>query len=184
MQIAIYGGSFNPPHVAHGMVASWLKWTGQVDEVWMVPVYHHAFEGRQDKTLAAYEQRLELCERMCQDLGSGVARVSDVESRLPAPSYTIDTLRHLAQAHPEHRFRLVVGADVLPQRDAWRDWSGIERDFSPIIVGRDGYDNPPDVVVFPGVSSTDIRARLHDGRPFEHLVTARVAAVLRAGWAT
>ena len=40
----MYGGSFNPPHIAHAMVASWLVWSGEVDQVWIVPVYQHAFE--------------------------------------------------------------------------------------------------------------------------------------------
>ena len=49
MRVAVYGGSFNPPHVAHAMVASWLLWTRLVDEVWLVPVFRHAFEGIQEK---------------------------------------------------------------------------------------------------------------------------------------
>lgn len=183
MQIAIYGGSFNPPHVAHAMVVSWLKWTGQVDEVWLVPVYRHAFEGIHNKKLATYAERLQWCALMCQDLGPGVARVSDVESRLPTPSYTVDTLRYLDGTHTQHAFRLVIGADVLPQLDDWKDWQSIERDFSPIVVGRDGYENPPDTVVFPGISSTDIRNRLREGLSVDHLVTTSVAPVLAAVYA-
>ena len=51
MRIAVYGGSFNPPHIAHTMVASWLLWTEMVDEVWLVPVYRHAFEQSHGKKL-------------------------------------------------------------------------------------------------------------------------------------
>ena len=184
MQVAVYGGSFNPPHVAHAMVSAWLLWTRQVDAVWLVPVYRHAFEGRQDKTLAPYDRRLRWCRLLAEDVGLPI-HASDVESRLPVPSYTIDTLRHLAAAHPEHRFRLVIGADILPQLPDWNDWEGIARDFSPIIVGRVGYEGPEHAVSFPGVSSTEIRRRITSGERFDHLVTGRVAADIEEhGWPT
>jgi nicotinate-nucleotide adenylyltransferase len=164
------------------MVSVWLLWTRQVDAVWLVPVYRHAFEGRQDKTLAPYDRRLAWCRLMAQDIGAAI-EVSDVESRLPVPSFTIDTLRHLQAAHPEHRFRLVIGADVIPQLPDWRDWEGIAADFAPIIVGRVGYEAPEGAVTFPGVSSTEIRRRIVAGEEVSQLITGRVAADIReAGW--
>lgn len=164
------------------MVGAWLLWTRQVDAVWLVPVYRHAFEGRQDKTLAPYRRRLQWCRQLAADTGVPI-EVSDVESKLPVPSYTIDTLRHLAAAHPEHRFRLVIGSDVLPQLPDWHDWDSIAADFSPIVVGRVGYEGPTQAVSFPGVSSTEIRRRITAGLPHQHLVTGRVAAdIAEHGW--
>ena len=64
MRVAVYGGSFNPPHIVHGWVASWLLWTGRVDAVWLVPVYRHAFEDRHDKRLAPYADRMAWCQAM------------------------------------------------------------------------------------------------------------------------
>jgi len=181
VRIAVYGGSFNPPHVGHAMVASWVRWTGRADAVWLVPVFRHAFEDRHGKVLAPFEARLGWCTALAEELGPDFA-ASDVERRLPAPSFTVDTLSHLAAAHPEHSFRLVVGADVLPQVGAWRRWDEIERRFSPVVVGRQGYPAPPDrpSVEFPSVSSSDIRARLLSGAPVDHLVTAAVQAQLPA----
>ncbi len=161
------------------MVASWLLWTKRAEQVWLVPVYRHAFEGMHGKTLADYADRVAWCQALARDVDARIA-VSDVESQLPVPSYTIDTLRYLAAAHPQHHFQLVVGADVIPDLPQWRDWSRIERDFSPIIVGRGGYPAPPDAPVFPEVSSSDIRDRLARGRPVDHLLTAQVAAALQA----
>ncbi len=182
MRIAVYGGSFNPPHVGHGMVVSWLRWTNLVDAVWLVPVYRHAFEGVHDKTLASFEERLGWCEAFAQDIGQGVA-VCAVEAELPTPSYTIDTLRFLADRHPEHHFRLVVGADAIPHLPKWRDWEGISSAFAPVIVGREGYEGPDDSVAFPDVSSTEIRRRLKTGEPIGHLVTARVGRLLaKSAW--
>ncbi|MDP6933491.1 MAG: nicotinate (nicotinamide) nucleotide adenylyltransferase [Myxococcota bacterium] len=177
MRVAVYGGSFNPPHVAHAMVAAWLLWTEQVDEVWLIPVYHHAFEGQQDKKLAVYEDRVAWCRALAQDVGSGV-RVDTIESLLPRPSYTIDTLRALSSSHPEHRFRLVIGADVLPQLPRWRDWEAIESEFAPVVVGREGFDGAGHGVCFPQVSSTEIRRRLSVGDPVDHLLTRSVRELL------
>jgi nicotinate-nucleotide adenylyltransferase len=175
VRIAIYGGSFNPPHVGHALVAAWVRWTGRADAVWLLPVFRHAFEDTHGKVLAPFADRVSWCEAMAADLGEGVA-VCTVESELPTPSYSIDTLRALAARYPQHRFRLVVGADVLPQVGAWREWDAIARLFDPIVVGRRGYPAPREApsVEFPDVSSSDIRQRHRDGRPMNHLLTVSV----------
>jgi nicotinate-nucleotide adenylyltransferase len=72
----------------------------------------------------------------------------------------------------------VLGADNLDALPKWKDWHKIEAEYAPIVVGRDGYPNPPDAVVFPGISSTEIRRRLAAGEPVDHLVPAAVLAVL------
>ena len=180
--VAIYGGSFNPPHVGHALVAQWVVWTGRADAVWFVPVYQHAFEGRHEKTLAPFAERVRWCEALVSELGSRF-EVSTVESTLPPPSYTIHTLEHLAQTHPQTTFRLIIGADSIPDLPAWHRWADIETGFQPIIAGRQGHVPPSGggTVDFPNVSSTEIRARLADGRPVDHLVTRGVAALLAAG---
>ncbi len=184
MRIAVYGGSFNPPHRAHALVASWLVSSGSVDQVWLVPVFEHAFEGVHEKALAPYEQRIGWCEAMAAELG-GQVLVSDVESRLPAPSYTIDTLQHLSASHPSFRFRLVVGADILEQTAGWKLWDKILEEHAPIVVGREGYVPAAalsnDVPTFPAVSSTDVRARLAEGLSVDELVTPAVAQALDEG---
>ena len=185
MRIAVYGGSFSPPHVGHAMVASWVRWTGQADQVWLLPVFRHAFEGIHSKTLAPFDERLRWCEALATDLGDGVA-VCDVERDLPSPSFTITTLLHLRAAYPHHDFRLLVGADVLPQVPQWRDWSRIEAEFSPIVVGRQGHAVPehPGLVQFPNVSSSEVRERVANGEPVSHLLTQRVAEAVSRYWAT
>ena len=163
MKIAVYGGSFNPPHIAHAMVASWLVWSGTVDQVWIVPVYQHAFERIHGKRLVSYETRLEWCRLMAEELGKMCA-VCEIESTLPTPSYSIDTLKALQSAHPEHHFRLVVGADVVSQLPQWKEWAQIEARFAPVIVGRVGYEGHRAQMVFPDVSSTKIREIVRGGR--------------------
>ena len=175
MKIAVYGGSFNPPHIAHAMVVSWLRLTGIVDEVWLVPVFEHAFEKIHEKQLFSYEERLHWCRLMAEDIGDGVV-VSSIESGLPTPSYSIDTLEALQERFPEHQFRLVVGADVVEQLPNWKDWNRIESQFAPIIVGRVGYEGHREAVQFPNISSTEIRNELRNGRVNISWLTRSVAA--------
>ena len=177
MRVAVYGGSFNPPHIAHAMVASWLLWTDQVDEVWMVPVYRHAFEGMHGKKLIEYNLRVTWCRLLQQDVDARI-RVSTIESELPTPSYSIDTLRALSKRHPSNHFRLVIGADVIPDLPKWKDWTSIEEEFSPIIVGRGGYPCPEGAVSFPEVSSSDIRASLQNEEIPTHFLFASLAKSL------
>ena len=168
MRVAVFGGSFNPPHVGHAMIAGWLGWTDRCDEVWLTPAHVHAF----GKPLAPFAARVAACERLAALVGEHV-RVCTVEASLPSPSFTIVTLDALAAAHPEIRFRLVVGADILHQAGQWRDWSRIEAEYPPLVLGR-GRENAPGAPTFPDVSSSEIRARLAAGMPVDHLVPRQV----------
>ncbi len=173
MRVAIYGGSFNPPHVGHAMVAAWLRWTDLADEVCLVPTFAHAF----GKRLLPFELRMALCDALADSVGPGV-RTEPIERDLPPPSYTIDTLEALADRHPDHTFRLVVGADVLPDTPRWKAWAAIESRFDPIIVGRGGYPPIAGVPTFPTVSSTEIRDALRAGAPVDLLVPKAVRQLL------
>jgi nicotinate-nucleotide adenylyltransferase len=172
--IAVYGGSFNPPHVGHLMVTAWLRWTGRSDAVWWVPVRGHPFA----KDLLEFDARVALCEGAVQ--GFDEVRVCGVERDLPVPSYTIDTLDHLARMHPDVGLRLVVGADVLGQTAQWRRWDEIVARYPPIVVGRAGFPPVPGAITFPEVSSTDIRARVRAGEPVDHLVPSTILERVRA----
>jgi nicotinate-nucleotide adenylyltransferase len=167
--VAIYGGSFNPPHAGHGMVAAWLHWTGLADEVWLVPSHSHPFE----RALAPFAQRLELCEALASTVGPWV-HTNDIEACLEAPNYTYQMLQALQTRHPANRLRLVVGADILPDLPRWHRWSDIAQEFSPILVGRQGYATPEGAVDFPNISSTEVRRRIAAHEPVDHLLPVAV----------
>ena len=181
MRIAVYGGSFNPPHRVHSSVASWIVSSGAADRVWLVPVFEHAFEGVHQKMLAPFSLRLAWCNVMAQEIGPRV-EVSYVESRLASPSYTVDTLNYLSETHPQHQFHLVIGADILSQTEGWKSWAKIGERYAPIIVGREGYADDPQISdgapTFPAVSSTTVRERLLAGESIEDLVTPAVCHTL------
>ena len=171
----MFGGSFNPPHVGHALVAAWALWTDVVEQVWLLPVFEHAFD--KDRELASFDQRVTWCEALAADVDERV-RVSTIESTLPTPSYTLHTLEALAAKHGDHRFRLIVGSDVLDEVAQWHRWDAIVESFAPIIVGRSGYRSVEGHPSFPEVSSTDVRDRLREGLSVRGLVTARVADVV------
>jgi nicotinate-nucleotide adenylyltransferase len=166
--IGLFGGSFNPPHVAHQMVMLYVLETCAVDELWMIPTYRHAFA----KELIDFEHRCRMCELAAAALGTRV-RVSRIEGELGRDvSRTLDTIEALGARHPDTRFRLVVGADILQESHKWYRWDRIEVLAPPIVVGRAGLDVRG--VEMPAVSSTEIRERLARGEPVDDLVPCSV----------
>lgn len=152
MRVAFYGGSFNPPHVAHVLAATYLLSACGFERVLVVPVFSHAF----DKRLASFEHRVTMCERAMAWI-PGV-EVSRVEERLETPSYTLNTLRALVAERPDARFRLVIGADVLGETDKWRAFDQVSAIAPPFVLGRVGVDRPgAPPAVLPDVSSTRVR---------------------------
>lgn len=165
--IALFGGSFNPPHAAHQLVALYVLETQPVDELWFVPVYAHPF----GKDLAPYEHRIAMCERAVAALGPR-AKVSRVEAELAqrpgfSVSRTLDLVDHLAA--PDRELRLVVGADILGETQSWHRWDEVVARAPLIAIGRTGFPVPPGSTVtgvtMPEISATRIRALLRAGDP-------------------
>lgn len=169
--IALFGGSFNPPHVCHSLATHWVLQTQPVDEVWWIPTYQHAF----DKQLVDFEARLQMCRIATGDLSR--VRIDDVERSLGGESRTIDTVRELHNRHENTDFWLVIGTDILDETDRWKDWDKLTKMVHLVILGRQGYDyDGADSSVFeyarsvhdsgnlrlPDVSSTLIRKCLQD----------------------
>ena len=155
MQVALFGGSFDPPHVAHVLAAAYLLSVHGVDRVVVVPVYAHAF----DKHLTAFEHRVAMC-RLAMSILERV-EVSEIERRLGSPSRTLRTVEQLSAEHPEWTLRLAVGADVLADAHKWLAFDEITRKAPLIVLGRAGSeraDAPPPLL--PRVSSTRVRALL------------------------
>lgn len=176
MRIAIFGGSFNPPHVAHQLACAYVLATARprVDEVWMVPTFKHPF----DKRLAPFADRAAMCERAAEAFG-GRVRVSRIEAELGGESYTLRTVKALAEQHREHELALVIGADLVAERVKWHGWAELSTLVPFIVVGRAGEAASVEIVL-PPVSSTDVRARIARGEPIDSLVDAGVAEYIAA----
>jgi len=179
MRVALFGGSFNPPHVAHQLVALYVLETAPVDALWFVPAYEHAF----GKPLAAFEDRLAMCELAAAALGPR-AQVSDVERAIGGRSLTLQTVRRLRELHPSHAFSLVIGSDVLRDVPNWYGGDELARAVPFIVVGRPADESAQDgaaspAVTMPDVSSTAVRAALAAGKPADGLVSRAVLDYIR-----
>jgi nicotinate-nucleotide adenylyltransferase len=169
MRVAIFGGSFNPPHLAHQMAALYVLETAPIDELWMVPAFQHPF----GKTLAPFAHRLEMCELAAAALGPRV-NVSAVERDLGVESRTVRTLRRLQQDFPAHAFSLVIGADLIAELPSWQESAELQRSVPLWVVGREGFETGEGRLALPRVSSTEVRAALAAGRPIDGLVPRAV----------
>jgi nicotinate-nucleotide adenylyltransferase len=172
MRVALFGGSFNPSHVAHQLVALYVLETAPVDGLWFVPAHEHAF----GKPLAPFEDRLAMCALAAAALGPRV-RVSDVERAIGGRSLTLRTVRRLAEMHPEHQFSLVIGSDLLGDVASWYGGDELARTVPFIVVGRPGArpaEGAAPAITMPDVSSTAVRAALAAGKSVEGLVPRAV----------
>jgi nicotinate-nucleotide adenylyltransferase len=168
MYVAVFGGSFNPPHLAHQLAITCVLSTARVDELWMVPTFKHPF----DKQLAPFADRVRMCELAAAPFSR--VRVSRVEEELGGESYTLRTMKALAAAHPEHHFALVIGADLVAERERWHGWPELKELVGFIVVGRQGAPANGGVEL-PPISSTTVRQRLARGESIDTLVAANVA---------
>jgi nicotinate-nucleotide adenylyltransferase len=171
MRIALFGGSFNPPHVAHQLLGLYLLETAPIDQVWFIPCFQHAF----GKVLAPFEDRLHMCQLAVAALGPR-ALVSDIEREIAQRSRTLVTARALMERHPQHGFSLVVGADLVSEIDSWYGAAELRRTLPLLVVGRSGAPaaDQPGGVPMPAVSSTEIRQALAGGKSVQGLVPRTV----------
>lgn len=153
-RIGLFGGTFNPVHSGHVRLAQWLVDEHLVDEVWMVLSPANPLKERRKG--ASDNDRKTMLTLACQGL-HGV-KPCFVEFEMPRPSYTINTLRHLAARYPHCRFKQIVGSDNWLIFDRWREHEAIIRDFGVIVYPRPGYPCA-EAVDAPtlDISSTQIR---------------------------
>lgn len=169
-RIALVGGSFNPPHVCHQMAALWVLSTGRADQVWLVPCNVHPF----GKQLVAFEHRLAMCRLAAERFVGQTVVASSVEQDLDGDGRTLHTVEHLVRTHPSDRFCLVIGSDILAEREAWYRFDRIEELVEIVVVGRRGHAAPAGSVELPDVSSTEIRRRIAAGEAVSDLLPAAV----------
>src|SRR5205823_4631444 len=105
-EIALFGGSFDPPHVGHLLAASYVLATEPIDELWLVPVERHPFA---KPLVGSYDHRVELCERLAAQLPrTHVSRAEEESGQVR----TVDLLEWLQRKHPQTRWALVLGTDL------------------------------------------------------------------------
>ena len=176
--IGICGGSFNPVHAGHMMLASYLTQWGYLDQVWLTLSPLNPMKDPAE--LLPDTKRLDML--MIATRGAADIDICDIELSMPKPSYTINTLNVLAERYPEHKFKLVIGSDNWQIFDRWRSAQEILDRFGVIVYLRPGY--PVDKTHIDGmevvdapmthVSSTFIRQAIAKGRNMNYFLPAGV----------
>jgi len=189
MSIGLYGGSFNPVHLGHLVAASDAAEALGLDRLYWVPA--SCSPHKTGEVMAAAEDR---CAMVAAAIaGDRRMALCRWEVRRGGISYTIDTARRFRRARPEAELYLVIGADTLRELPLWREVGELLRLCRLAIVGRPGHalrwpsarlpvPNPPPVTIPShaiGISATEIRRRLAEGRTIRYLVPQAVAAYLR-----
>jgi nicotinate-nucleotide adenylyltransferase len=154
----VFGGSFNPPHLAHVLALAVVLARFEVERLLVVPTYQHPFA----KSLAPYDDRVEMCRLAMGWLPR--VEVSRVEEELGGESRTLRTIEHLRTKLPGKALRFIMGADLVVESAKWFGFDRIAELAPPIVLGRSGVDYPgAPASVLPSISSTEIRARLAEG---------------------
>lgn len=179
--VALFGGSFDPPHAAHLLAATYVLSAAPVDELWVLPVAHHPL-GKQPS--ADFGARLHLCRLAFALLGErAVVRDDEVAST----GRTLDLLQRLMAAHPDCRFRLVIGSDILAEQGRWHRFDEVLRLAPPILLRRPGYPlgvSMQGLVLpaeLPDLSSSQLRARLAAGQDCRGWTAVTVAQAIADG---
>lgn len=186
-RLAVLGGTFDPPHIGHAIVAQDLVEELELDRLLLIPA---ADPPHRTAVLPAHV-RLELVTRLFADTPE--IEVSDLELQRPGPSYTVDTLGEIRRLRAPGKLYCVIGADQLKVIDTWHEYRRLP-DLADIAVMR-RYGEEPELphaadriayitvnVSRVDVSASRIRARLREGRPIRYLVPESIRAEVERSW--
>jgi nicotinate-nucleotide adenylyltransferase len=178
MKIGLYFGSFNPIHIGHLIIASHVANYTDVQQVWFVVSPQNPL--KPSASLLNEYNRLHLVQLAVEN--NPQMKVSDVEFKLPKPSYTIDTLTYLAEKYPNHQFSIVMGSDSFSNLSHWKNYLLLIKEYEFIIYQRPGvlFTNPLNanvsVVKAPllDISATEIRNAIKTGKSIRYLLPEKV----------
>ncbi len=179
MKIGLFFGSFNPIHNGHLIIANYLCESTELDKVWLVVSPQNPFKTK-DTLLNEYD-RLHLINLAIE--GKGNLRASDIEFKLPKPSYTIDTLTYLKDKHPEHEFSLIMGSDNLESIHKWKNYEQLLANYPIYLYKRRGSEQtgaPAGAKIFfvdfpfLDISATFIRQSIKNGYSMRYFMPEKV----------
>lgn len=179
MKIGLYFGSFNPIHHGHLIIANYVQQNSDLDKVWFVISPQNPF--KQSVNLLNEYHRLYLVQISVE--GEPALKASDIEFKLPKPSYTSDTLVYLGEKYPEYEFSIIMGSDSYQNLSKWKNYNYILKNHSLYIYKRAGFENLPE---FTGaeikildapllqISATHIRETIRNRKSIRYLVPEAV----------
>ena len=174
MKIGLFFGSFNPIHIGHKVIASYLVDFTDLDKVMFLVSPQNPL--KQKISLLDQYHRLQIIRAEIED--NSKLAVSDIEFDMPKPSYTIDTLVRLKEKYPENDYSIIMGSDNLQNFHKWKNYEQILEDYSIYIYPRPGYEisgSHKNIHVIEGVpqmeiSSSFIRKSIKEGKDISYLM--------------
>ena len=121
MKIGLYFGTFNPIHIGHLIIANHMAEYSDLDQIWMVVTPHNPLKKK--STLLDDYHRLQMVHLATEDFPK--IKPSDIEFKLLQPNYTVNTLAHLQEKHPNYEFSLIMGEDNLKSFHKWKNYEVI-----------------------------------------------------------
>lgn len=183
-RIGLYGGSFDPVHLGHLLVAQAAREELQLERLFFIPAAQSPFKPDSQPTSGA--DRLRLLRLAL--VGKAWCEIDEQELQRGGVSYTINTLRDYHRRFPEAKLFYLIGGDHVEKLPSWREAAELARLAEFIVVPRPGQAEIPFPTPFHGcalkgfplgVSATQIRARVKAGESIDHLVPATVAEAIR-----
>jgi nicotinate-nucleotide adenylyltransferase len=147
MRVGVFGGTFDPVHLGHLILAEQCREQGRLDEVWFIPSARPPH--KLDRPLTPFAQRAEMLALAVA--GHPAFRIDEIEKDRPGPSFTADTLAELHARHPDAELFLLLGSDTLPDLPLWHNPQDVVRRAGLLVVMRPGH---------PLLPESDLRARL------------------------
>ena len=157
MKIGLFFGSFNPMHIGHKSIASYMEEFTDLEKVCFVVSPQNPLKNKQ--TLLNHNHRLQIIRAEVED--NPKLAVSDIEFSMPQPSYTIDTLVHLKEKYPENDYVLIIGADNLQNFHKWKNYKQILEGYSVFVYPRPGIEisrEHENIHIVKGVPQMEISA--------------------------
>jgi nicotinate-nucleotide adenylyltransferase len=184
MKLGIFGGTFDPPHIGHLIVADDVMAALNLDRIVFVPTGTHPL--KRDKVEAPSHLRLKMIRAATADAERFV--VDDREMRRVGPSYTADTIEELGEEFPDAEFYLLIGSDILNEIHRWHSVIKIAEQARIVVMSRADAPEDPTLatdlettrvdVTNVDISSSEIRERVRAGRPFRYLVPEGVYEII------
>ena len=148
MRVGVFGGTFDPVHLGHLVLAEQCREQGRLDEVWFVPAPRPPQKDELD--LTRFEQRVEMLALALA--GNPAFRIDELEKERSGPSYTVETLAELCRRHPAHEFFLLVGSDTLIDLPHWYEPVRLLELAGLMVMARPNN---------PVLTAEQLRAKLH-----------------------
>jgi nicotinate-nucleotide adenylyltransferase len=194
-RVGVFGGTFDPIHQGHLILAEQAREQGRLDQVWFVPAPHPPHKG--EVVITRFEQRVEMLALALA--GNPAFQINEIEKERPGPSFTVDTLTELQRRHPEHTFFLLVGSDSLNDIHKWHEPLRLLQLAGLMVRERPGHPLPTadevrarlgcpanmalhlEVIHTPliDISSSDLRSRAAQGRSLRYFLPRAVETYIQ-----